>query len=116
MAGAAGVSPYVPRGGAVVHEINALRLSVIVLIVTSLLLNMFGAFYFVRAFSRLDTAATTAKKIQTLQQTQTDIITTNRTILLQVAALGAVIAAQTSPTATAHHQAAVSGYLKSLTD
>lgn len=98
------------------HGFSKLTVGLVVALATSLLLNMFGAYYFVRAFNRLDTAAATAKKIQTLQQTQADNSATGRAILLQVAALGTVIAAQTSPTATAQQQAMVAGYLKSLTD
>jgi hypothetical protein len=100
----------------VAHEIRALRLSVIINNVTVLLLAMFVAFYIVRAFARLDSAATTATKIQTLQQTQADNSANGRAILLQQAALTKIIADQTSPTATAQQQAQVAGYLKSLTD
>jgi hypothetical protein len=98
------------------HGFSKLTVGLIVAVVTSLLLNMFGAFYFVRAFSRLDTAATTTSKIQAVQQAQAESSANGRAILLQQAALTKIIAAQTSPTATAQQQAQVAGYLKSLTD
>lgn len=116
------VSPFVPRGP-VAHEINGLRMSVIVNNVTTLLLGMFIAFFMVRAFNRVDSAATTAKNIQTLQQ---QLVTTTAAIQdlqqQQVTssatgrAILALVANQTSPTATARQQAAVAGYLQSLTD
>lgn len=105
------------------HGFSKLTVGLVVALATSLLLNMFGAFYFVRAFNRLDTAAATAMKIKeladkivSLQQTQADNSSTGRTTLKEVDALSKIIAAQTSPTATAQQQAAVAGYLKSLTD
>jgi hypothetical protein len=98
------------------HGFSRLTVGLIVALATSLLLNMFGAYYFVRAFNRLDTAAATAGKIQTVQQQQIESSATGRAILLQVAALGTIVAAQTSPTATAQQQAMVAGYLTTLTD
>jgi hypothetical protein len=109
------VSPYVPRGP-VAHEINALRLAVITAIVTVLLITMFIGVFMVRAYRRVDSAATTAGKIRDLQQqlisgqqTAADNSQTGREILK-------AIEQQTSPTATAHQQAVVAGYLASLTD
>lgn len=117
-----GVSAFVPRGP-VAHEIHGLRLSVIVNDLVVILLAMFGAYFMMRAFNRVDSAATTATKIQTLQQ---QLVTTTAVIQdlqqQQVSssvtgrAILKIVADQTSPTATAHQQAAVAGYLKQLTD
>lgn len=109
------VSPYVPRGP-VAHELHALRLSVIINNVTVILLAMFGAYFMVRAFGRVDSAADTAVKIQTLQQTQADNSTNGRALLTQLTAIGKVIAEQTSPTATAIQQQKIGNILSQLTD
>lgn len=54
------------------------------------------------------------KTIVALQQTQAESSKTGQGILKQVAAIGQVIAEQTSPTATATQGAKIAGYLSSL--
>jgi hypothetical protein len=91
------------------HGLSSVVRSNIVNIVTVLLLAMVVGFYSVKANA-------TAKQIKTLQRAQVESSATGRATQLQVAALVELIANQTGPTATARQQAAVAGYLASLTD
>jgi hypothetical protein len=91
------------------HGLSSIVRANAVNIVTVLLLAMVVGFYSIKA-------ATTARQIKTLQKAQAESSATGRATQLQVAALVELIAAQTSPTATAHQQEMVSGYLASLTD
>jgi hypothetical protein len=98
------------------HGLSSVVRSNIVNIVTVLLLAM-GVFYYAQK------SATTARQIKALQQQQQESQKTGRATQLQVAGivqqgatLLALVVAQTGPTATARQQAAVAGYLASLTD